>query len=764
MYGCVHAALRPIHWACLMAVLASVVAGATASAAATFTEQELYVQGQGGYAGYRIPAIVRTKSGALLAFCEGRRNSLSDSGDIDVLVRRSTDGGETWGEPHVVWSDGANTCGNPAPVVDMRTGTIHLLGSWNRGTDSETSIVNGTSGDTRRVFHMASDDDGLTWSAPVEITSTAKRSDWTWYATGPGAGVQLSRGAQAGRLVVPCDHIVAASKAFGVHVVYSDDGGATWGMGAVATSTASVRPNENLAVELVDPAPGGGSRLYFNARDHQGSVYRASTFSSDGGSTYEPADFQDAPAFATPVVQGALVRARGTDLGDPANRILFSCPNGTARSRMSIWSSSDEAASWSAPRLVYDGPSAYSCMASLPDGRIALLYERGSSSAYQTITLARFDEAWLDAPRPPDADPGAAFWNLEETVPGQACPTDPGAILDVHPDGHGLHMTASKAFPSVAGAPASGNGRALSFAADGGVRILDSATANRLDFGPADSFTIEVVCRIPAGSTQVGALVAKDVGALSPSWWLRVENGKARFLVADATAEAIVQSSAAINTGGWVHVAAVRDASDPAAKRLRVYVDGVLSGTAADTTSQGLANGNAVWIGRFNAGTRLLSGDVDFVRITPAALEPGAFAGAWTQFDADGDSLPDSFERQAAGTLGRLGGADADGDSRPDLLEFALGTDPLIADACESGIVAGPPPAGIEVHTLLRDLPPWLGVRLWQSQDLRTWSPAAATTVVEPLGDGTSRRIDRIDWQPAVQGAAFFRYEVFGTP
>src|SRR5215467_614507 len=96
-------------------------------------ETNVYVAGRDGYHSYRIPAIVRTNKGALLAFCEGRKSGRGDAGNIDTLVARSTDGGKTWSKPAVVWDDGDNTCGNPAPVVDRDTGTIWLPLTWNFG-------------------------------------------------------------------------------------------------------------------------------------------------------------------------------------------------------------------------------------------------------------------------------------------------------------------------------------------------------------------------------------------------------------------------------------------------------------------------------------------------------------------------------------------------------------------------------------------------------------------------------------------------------
>jgi sialidase-1 len=89
-----------------------------AAALAPLLQQDVFVAGQGGYHIYRIPALIVTSNLTLLAFCEGRKHSRSDTGDIDLLLKRSTDCGKIWSEPQVVWDDGPNTCGNPCPVVD----------------------------------------------------------------------------------------------------------------------------------------------------------------------------------------------------------------------------------------------------------------------------------------------------------------------------------------------------------------------------------------------------------------------------------------------------------------------------------------------------------------------------------------------------------------------------------------------------------------------------------------------------------------------
>ena len=166
---------------------------------------DVFASGSGGYHTYRIPAIVATKSGALLAFCEARKESKSDTGNIDLLLKRSADDGKTWSESIVIWDDDKNTCGNATPVVDQSTGTIWLPMTWNLGSDHEGEIKAGTSKHPRRVFLTHSNDDGLTWAEPTEITDVVRKDHWRWYATGPGNAIQLTRGEHKGRLLIPAN-------------------------------------------------------------------------------------------------------------------------------------------------------------------------------------------------------------------------------------------------------------------------------------------------------------------------------------------------------------------------------------------------------------------------------------------------------------------------------------------------------------------------------------------------------------------------------
>jgi len=376
--------------------LAIVALAAIAFAAGGEPESKpLYVSGEDGYHTYRIPSLITTKAGSLLAFAEGRKSSSSDSGDIDMLVKRSTDGGRTWSEQSAVWDDGDNTCGNACPVIDQRTGRIVLLTTWNRGEDGGKDLHAGTGKGTRRVFVLTSDDDGQSWSEPREITSSAKADDWWWYATGPGVGIQLRRGPHAGRLVIPANHSSAAD-GYAAHTIYSDDGGESWKRsGPIAPAC-----NESQVVELAD------GRLMMNMRsqsftNEERTGYRSIAFSSDGGASWSASEFDK--HLGDPAVQASLLRYSWPDEGK--DRLLFSNPSPPIRPErgkridLTVRSSPDGGETWPWAKLIHAGPAAYSSLTRLPDGSIGLLYEGGVESARETLTFARFSLEWLESGR-----------------------------------------------------------------------------------------------------------------------------------------------------------------------------------------------------------------------------------------------------------------------------------------------------------------------------------------------------------------------------
>ena len=345
-------------------------------------EKILWKTGEGNYKGYRIPSIIVSSKGTLLAFAEGR-NEGGDSGDIDLVLKRSKDNGKSWENESVVWNDSMNTCGNPCPVVDNESGRIWLFMTWNDGKDHENEIIRRTARNTRIPYLCYSDDDGLTWSKPVDINLTCKDPSWGWYATGPGVGIQLINGKYRGRLVVPANHsyddqeskIRKDTHGYGSHVLISDDHGISWRMGS------PIHPgcNESQVVELSD----GG--LMMNMRSYNGKNCRAISFSSDGGETWSPVqhDFQ----LVEPVCQASILKYgnyKGKEL------FLFSNPAVTSgRTHMTLKMSEDNCKTWFSSKLIFAGPSAYSCLVKLPKMQLGLLFEKGKESAYETICFER---------------------------------------------------------------------------------------------------------------------------------------------------------------------------------------------------------------------------------------------------------------------------------------------------------------------------------------------------------------------------------------
>ena len=354
--------------------------------AAEVMKVTVFQSGHDGYHTYRIPAIVKAHNGDLLAFAEGRKNGGGDAGDIDIVMKRSTDAGKTWSSMQLVQDEWSNptasiTIGNPAPVVDAmdpaNPGRVWLPFSRNNS----------------RVFVTYSDDHGATWSDRTEITSSAKKPTWGWYATGPVHGIQLERGDHAGRLIIPSDHRDANTGGWGSHVLYSSDHGRTWQIGAVDTRepSSSINPNENVAVELVD------GRIYFNAREHLGSdpATRAIAYSSDGGLTYD-APFVAEPNITTPVVQNSALRFAATDRADDRNILVYSGPgHPTSRRDLTILLSFDEGTSWVMKTVLHAGPTAYSDLVKLQGEQIGVLYEAGQT-LYGEIVFASFGYEHLD--------------------------------------------------------------------------------------------------------------------------------------------------------------------------------------------------------------------------------------------------------------------------------------------------------------------------------------------------------------------------------
>ncbi|SDM74057.1 sialidase family protein [Nonomuraea jiangxiensis] len=564
-------------------------AGTTGETAPFVDEQVLYKQGDFGYGCFRIPAVVRATNGMLLAFAEGRVKDCGDDEDIDLVLRRSADSGRTWGPLQVISEGNGTTNGNPVPIVDERTGRVVLVSTHN----GAEPCPNGCDRDPWVQF---SDDHGETWSAAREMTE-GKRPEWNfWYATGPMHGIQLKLGPHAGRLVVGAsfeswDRV--GKHVYGTHLLYSDDSGVTWNIGAETfRDDGTVIAQEVTVVELTD------GRIYASARERgtdEGS--RAYATSSDSGETWD-APFRTMPALATTDVQASLVRFS-------QERILFSSPmHPGAREAMGIRSSYDEGRSfetWDEGKVFYWGPSAYSDMVRLDGDEAALMYEAGNITPYEQIRFARFNEAYLETPN--------------GTPPGIPGPPAPGPTT---PDQSPYRNQAYVRGGAQTTAGRFGDGLALDRVDD----RVEVPFNDSIDLGAKD-FTLTSWFRY---SEQTGAHTILwfhrvNKGTNPPALFLRAEpaSNRIRAILAVDRFNVTVQSPSAYNDGQWHFVALQRVRGE-----LRLLVDGVQvssAATPAGSVTLGKEFGlEGIHIGQRMDGVDRFRGTLDEVRVYRRAL------------------------------------------------------------------------------------------------------------------------------------------------
>ena len=387
----VHRLLRPAK----LLTAVAVALAAAASAAPLLEKTDLFKAGEGGVAAYRIPGVVVSTQGTVLAYCEARKNSKADWGEIEVYLRRSTDGGRTWdparqiahlgerieGNPHKKQGgEHEQTVNNPVATVDRDTGVIEFLYCVNYA----------------RCFSMRSTDDGITWSKPVEITAAFEpfraKYDWKVIATGPGHGIQL----KSGRLVVPIWQAYGKTGEHGpsaAGTIYSDDHGKTWKAGDIAVPNGGDfgSPNETMLAALSD------DRVMLVTRSVSKPNRKIIAFSPNGATDWSKPFFHDqlwepvcmASIVAYPSQSGTLLFSNPHRL--PLDNNGKEIPAGRGkRENLSIKLSRDDGQTWPVNKTLEPGPSAYSDLAVLPDGTVLCFYEGNAR-----LTVARFNLEWL---------------------------------------------------------------------------------------------------------------------------------------------------------------------------------------------------------------------------------------------------------------------------------------------------------------------------------------------------------------------------------
>jgi|ERR1043166_319779 sialidase-1 len=346
-----------------------------------------------GYASIRIPAVLVTKAGTVLAFAEGRQRP-NDQAENDIIMKRSTDGGRTWSALRVLHDDGVNSLNNPTVVQERDTGRIFL---WYQRIpahlkERDRKIATGFDGtNVYRNFILTSDEDGVTWFAPLDVTQTTKRpTRATTIASGPGIGIQLTRGKYAGRLIIPFNE--GPYGRWQNYAVFSDDKGKTWNYGEdvpgafVSDGKGGERSQVN-EVQMVELADGS---VMLDSRQFAGAKVRRRAVSHDGGQTWSRAE--EIRDLADPSCMASTIRYSFPGVDHPG-KMLHSGPDSTKRERGTIYLSRDDGTSWPIKRVLYSGPFAYSVLTQFSDGTIGCLFEADN---YERIVFARFPLNWID--------------------------------------------------------------------------------------------------------------------------------------------------------------------------------------------------------------------------------------------------------------------------------------------------------------------------------------------------------------------------------
>jgi sialidase-1 len=337
---------------------------------------DVFVNGQDGYPQYRIPALLYTQRGILLAFCEGRAN-ISDHAANDIVLKRSNDQGKTWFPLQVIAEDGDNCLSNPEVVQVDPTGRILLVFQIYPKAFHESEVMPGVEGDsTCRAWIIYSDDDGATWSKRHEITRQVKRPTYaTSIASGPGNGIQLKFGPNKGRILIPFNQ--GPVNHWKTYAAYSDNLGETWAYGEVAFEQDPGYGNEVQMVELSDGA------IMLNARIQGGNKCRKIGFSKDGGINWT--GLVDEPRLPDPVCMASIIRLNSSTL-NPAPIVFCNPAAENERYNGAIRISYDDARTWSVYRSVYPGSFGYSHLTDMGNGQAGLLFERDD---YSKISFLR---------------------------------------------------------------------------------------------------------------------------------------------------------------------------------------------------------------------------------------------------------------------------------------------------------------------------------------------------------------------------------------